>query len=87
MFSVGENGLHLSQNGIGNGSNVRVLQRLRGGAGSYLDIPGLWECKVCHVTRVGLPGSDATGVMLQVIQFPTTPPLHGSVGETASSVA
>ena len=30
----------LSQNGIGNGSNVQVLRRLRGGAGAYLDIPG-----------------------------------------------
>ena len=36
----------LSQNGIGNGSNVQVLRRLRGGAGAYLDIPGQWECKV-----------------------------------------
>ena len=41
----------LSQNGIGNGSNVQVLRRLRGGAGAYLDIPGQWECKVCHATR------------------------------------
>ena len=41
----------LSQNGIGNGSNVQVLRRLRGGAGVYLDIPGQWECKVCHATR------------------------------------
>ena len=31
----------LSQNDIGNGSNVQVLRRLRGGAGAYLDIPGL----------------------------------------------
>ena len=30
----------LGQNGIGNGSNVQVLRRLRGGAGAYLDIPG-----------------------------------------------
>ena len=41
----------LSQNGIGNGSNVQVLRRLRGGAGAYLDVPGQWECKVCHATR------------------------------------
>ena len=41
----------LSQNDIGNGSNVQVLRRLRGGAGAYLDIPGQWECKVCHATR------------------------------------
>ena len=41
----------LSQNGIGNGSNVQVLRRLRGGAGAYLDIPGQWECKVCGATR------------------------------------
>ena len=41
----------LSQNGIGNGSNVQVLRWLRGGAGAYLDIPGQWECKVCHATR------------------------------------
>ena len=41
----------LSQNCIGNGSNVQVLRRLRGGAGAYLDIPGQWECKVCHATR------------------------------------
>ena len=32
----------LSQNGIGDGSNVQVLRRLRGGAGAYLDIPGQW---------------------------------------------
>ena len=41
----------LSQNGIGNGSNVQVLRRLRGGAGAYLDIPGQWECNVCGTTR------------------------------------
>ena len=41
----------LSQNGIGNGSNVEVLRRLRGGVGAYLDIPGQWECKVCGATR------------------------------------
>ena len=41
----------LSQNGIGNGSNVQVLRRLRGGAGAYLDIPGQWECTVCGATR------------------------------------
>ena len=47
-------GCTLSQNGIGNGSNVQVLRRLRGGAGAYLDIPGQWECKVCHATRCWL---------------------------------
>ena len=41
----------ISQNGIGNGSNVQVLRRLRGGAGACLDIPGQRECKVCHATR------------------------------------
>ena len=44
-------GCTLSQNGIGNGSNLQVLRRLRGGAGAYLDIPGQWECRVCHATR------------------------------------
>ena len=47
-------GCTLSGNGIGNGSNVRVLRRLRGGASSYLDVPGQWECKVCHATRCWL---------------------------------
>ena len=65
----------LSQNGIGNGSNVQVLRRLRGGAGAYLDIPGQWECKVCHANEVfGLLGSDAVGVMLLVKRFQTTFP-------------
>ena len=41
----------LSQNGNGNGWNVQVLRRLRGGAGSYFDVPGQWECKVCHAAR------------------------------------
>ena len=44
-------GCTLSENCIGNGSNVGVLRRLRGGASSYLDIPGQWERKVCHATR------------------------------------
>ena len=44
-------GCTLSQNGIGDGSNVQVLRRLRGGAGAYLDIPVQWKCKVCHGTR------------------------------------
>ena len=44
-------GCAVSQNGIGNGSNVQVLRRLRGGAGAYLDIPGQRECKVCHAMR------------------------------------
>ena len=44
-------GCTLSQNGVGNGSNVQVLRRLPGGAGAYLDIPGQWECKVCRAMR------------------------------------
>ena len=44
-------GCTLSQNGIGDCSNVQVLRRLRGGAGAYLDIPSQWECKVCGATR------------------------------------
>ena len=32
-------GCTISENWIGNGSNVEVLRRLRGGASSYLDIP------------------------------------------------
>ena len=41
----------LRQNALVNGSNVQVLRRLRGGADTNLDIPGQWECKVCHATR------------------------------------
>ena len=41
----------LSQNGTVNSSNVQVLRQLRGGAGAQKDIPGQWECKVCHATR------------------------------------
>ena len=44
-------GCTLSENWIGKGSNVEVQRLLRGGAISYLDIPGQWECKVCHATR------------------------------------
>ena len=39
-------GCTLSENWVGNGSNVQVLRRLRGGAGAYLDVPGECECKV-----------------------------------------
>ena len=42
-------GCTLSENWIGNGSNVEVLRRLRRGASSYLEVPGQWECKVCQL--------------------------------------
>ena len=60
----------LSQNGIGNGSNVQVLRRLRGGAGAYLG----GSAKCVTLRGVGLLGSDAIGVMLLVIRFQTTFP-------------
>ena len=41
----------LSQNGIGNGSNVHVLRRAPWWCSCVLDIPGPWECKVCGATR------------------------------------
>ena len=43
----------LLQNGIENGMTVRVLRRLRGGAGGYanVDIPGQWQCSFCHAIR------------------------------------
>ena len=50
-------GCTLSENGIGNGSNVQVLRRLRGGAGSYLDVPGQWECIVCNVCHDAVPNN------------------------------
>ena len=39
----------LLQNGIENGMTVRVLRRLRGGAGgkANVDIPGQWQCSAC----------------------------------------
>ena len=40
----------LSQNGIGNGSNVQVLRRLRGGAGAYL-FGHSWSVGVQSVSR------------------------------------
>ena len=41
------------QNGIENGMTVRVLRRLRGGAGGYanVDILGQCECSFCHAIR------------------------------------
>ena len=44
-------GCTLGENGIGDGLNVQVLRRVRGGASLYLDVPGQWECKVFHATR------------------------------------
>ena len=39
-------GCTICENWIGSGSNVQVLRGLCGGASSYLDVPGQWECKV-----------------------------------------
>ena len=43
----------LLRNGIENGMTVRVLRRLRGGAGgnASVDIPGQWQCCVCLAIR------------------------------------
>ena len=43
----------LLQNGIETGMTVRVLCRLRGGAGgnANVDIPGQWQCSFCHAIR------------------------------------
>ena len=59
----------LLQNGIENGMTVRVLRRLRGGAGgnANVDIPGQWQCSFVTRLGVGLRGNGATGVMLLVI--------------------
>ena len=41
----------LRECGIEDGSTIRVLYRLRGGANTGLDIPGPWQCRVCGATR------------------------------------
>ena len=85
-------GCTLSQNGIGNGSNVQVLRRLRGGTGSYLDVPGQWECKVCHATRCWPARKRCYKCDVPRDTVPNNPrslppPSHGTFGEGASSVA
>ena len=42
-------GCTLSEHWIGNGSNAATAPWR--GASSHLDVPGQWECKVCHATR------------------------------------
>ena len=39
---------------IRNGSTVRVLYRLRGGASGNMDIQGQWQCRVCDAQRCWL---------------------------------
>ena len=65
----------LSQNGIGNGSNVQVFA-----TGSVVVQVRIWtflvsgSAKCVTLRGVGLLGSDAIGVMLLVIRFQTTFP-------------
>ena len=63
-------GCTLSENWIGNGSNVEALRRQ----------VRIWTFRVSGSAKyvmqrgVGLPGSDATSVMLHVMRFLTTFP-------------
>ena len=76
-------GCTLSQNGIGDCSNMQVLRRLRGGAGAYLDIPGQWECKVCHTTGCWPARKRCYRCDAPRDTVPNNPPM----GPLASSVA